>query len=211
MMKLIFNILLFTIVWFGVYGQSLDNTNFVTLQILNDSLHFSSKDADSEISIRFKNRSDKDILTYGLDFVLRSVPLKADKLCDQNEVSAGLGLIVYGNKESQIFAGFSIRDNKRDKPMTKERLDSIRQNGKNQLRRDTVILKKRSDKVFAKCINLRDFCLKSGTYFVQVIYYCGRQIVYNISKEDIGSDIKKFKAELYQGCSYSNRIKVIID
>lgn len=211
MRRLIF-IVLGLMIPFGSRCQVTSPKGFISLKILDDTLKVNGHNWKKDIAFKVCNDSQGDLLVYGFNTGrFRGIPFDASRLCDMENVGLGLGLIIYNSAGVQLSLTISITDRFSDKPMTKSRLDSITNIYRRGTTSDIVIFKRNSEKSFVKSVDVSPFELEKGTYFLQIVMYCGRQITFSVSKETIAADRKRSGADLYQGCSFSNMIRLIVE
>lgn len=187
-------------------------SGFISLHISNDSLRFYHSSMKGEISFRIKNESDNSLLIYGLNRGgLGGTPYDKSKLCELDNVGLGLKVIIYNTKGDQLISSASFGPHSYDSSITKSRLDSTLSKYRLNTSSDTTILRQFDKRTFVKPIDISSFELEKGTYFLQIIMYCGSQIYFSVDKERIALDRKRLKADLYQGCTFSNKIKITVD
>ena len=194
-------------------GQNTENTNSIFLEVLTDSLELHNiRDTSKIVNVKFSNKSNVDFLTYGLgqNRWLRTFPYNSSNACKLENVSSGFGMILYDIDGEEVFASLEIKDSFNHKPVTKQDVDSVVRKAGNRFMRDTLVLKKFSSRNFERKIDLHDYGIEKGVYFIRVIFYCGQKITFYINEGKITSDCKSLHAKLYQGCSLSNKIKLIV-
>jgi hypothetical protein len=189
------------------------NDNFIEIQIINDSLQTFSDKPELTISLRCKNDSDKNLLLYGFggSNVLK---VGADRLCaNQDRISGGIGLLIFNEKHERVYAVLSIHnDSTAYKPMTREKLEERMNQNRLKYLTETKVIEGGSILDFDKTIDLHEFPLRKGTYFLQVIGFAGKSLKTKlVGEEQIEKDKKANNAELYQGCAISNEITFRVD
>jgi hypothetical protein len=211
MKKLIF-IVLGAMIPFWSNCQATKPKDIISLKILDDSLTVNAHNWKKSIAFKVYNDSQRDLFVYGLNTgSFRGIPFEASQLCDVEDVGLGLGLIIYDNAGVQLSLTVGIVDRFDDPPMTKSRLDSIMTSYRNSTASDFLIFKHTDEKVFVKSVDITPYELEKGTYFLQIVMYCGKRITFSVNKETIAADRKRSGANLFQGCSFSNRIRLIVE
>jgi len=211
-MKTSIFILFGAMIYFRSNCQLVKPTNLISLQILDDSLKFNAENWRKNIVFKAHNESYGNLLVYGINTGgFRCIPFEVSNLCELESVGMGLGVILYDSIGRQLFPSVTITHRNRDKPMTRLRLDSTLQVYRNKVTRDTVVFRKDAERVFTKAVDITHYKLEKGTYFLQIAIYCGREITFSVSMKEIALDCKRLNAVLYQGCSFSNKIKVVVD
>ena len=183
----------------------------IQIKMENDSIQTSVSNPEVTISFRCENQSGTALLLYGIDAPVRLLPFKAEMWCDHERVSAGLALIIYNNQLKQKPPMHYIHSDKKLDPMSTERLDSLMKISKLNYYTTTKVLEAHETVNLKKTIKLHEYNLERGIYFLQLVYFSGKQVTTLVEMSQIDSDRKIHKAELYQGCAISNRISIIID
>jgi hypothetical protein len=211
-MKSLILIVLGIVIPFWSTGQVTNPKGFVSLKILDDTLKVNANNWKRSIAFKVQNDSKAGLLVYGLSTSgFTGVPFESSQLCEIENVGLGFGLLVYDSGGAQLPLTVGIIDRFSDPPMTKSRLDSILSVNRSRVTNDLLILKSSDEKIFMKSVDLSPYELEKGTYFLQIVMYCGEYITLSVNRETIAADGKRSGADLYQGCSFSNMIRLIVE
>ena len=137
----------------------------------------------------------------------------ADRLCaNQNRISGGIGLLIFNEKHEKVYAVHIMPDSIAYKPMTLEKVQATIEKNRLKYLSETKVIKASSTLSFDKKIDLHEFSLKKGRYYLQVIGFAGESLKTKmVGEEQIEKDKKAYNAELYQGCAISNEITFRVD
>ena len=196
--------------WSGSIAQSACGQPF-EVQLSIDSVNFFDNGNIITVSLKCKNFSNKNLLLYGFESDLNRYTDLA-RICNLDRVSARFALFVYDTTGAIQYPEWSIPDSIDYKPMPKARLDESMQKEQAQYRRATRIVKSNGTVTFERQIDLRDFKLRPGEYFLQFGYYSGKGIKQlGLDEAQIEMDEKANNAALYQGCTLSNKISFSVN
>jgi len=70
-----------------------------------------------------------------------------------------------------------------------------------------IILKRGECKSFIKTVSLNKFMLHKGLYYLRAAYYSGEKTLEIL---DV-NEIEKSKSKLFQGCTFSDKIPLIVN
>jgi hypothetical protein len=186
------------------FAQTTASERSLLVKIEEEAVACDSSSNMVTVTMTFQNDSDHDILVYGLPGDLQAAPLVLSELCDQDKVGTGMAIALYhedGTQEMPMIhmAGYAIQK-------SYKMPDSVRRAGETAFVQSAMVIGKHKALSVVKEVPLGDFYLEKGSYYLEVIYYCGKKIsdVVNVKK------LKKGKAELFQGCALSRRIPLTI-
>jgi hypothetical protein len=158
--------------------------------------------------LTFSNNSDIDVLVYG---ILKGGPKPAfydlSGLCDTKRTGTGMQFVLYHADGTQERAEFEIGDGIKQRPVTKEVLDSALRQMHVDFLKSAMILKKREERTFIKQVPLHNFNLQKGLYYLQLCYYCGRKTADVLDSDEV----RRSGAKLFQGCATSERIPFVVN
>jgi hypothetical protein len=192
-------------------AQSVE-VNMIEIEIANDSLKVSASTPEVVLSLRCKNNSSRNLLLYGFggSNVLK---VGTDRLCaNQDRISGGIGLLIFNDKHERVYAVLSMPDSIAYKPMPLEQVEATIEKNRLKYLLETKVVQGDSTLCFEKKIDLNEFSLRKGRYYLQVIGYAGKSLKTKmVGEEQIEKDKKAHNAELYQGCAISNEITFRVD
>jgi ribosomal protein L25 (general stress protein Ctc) len=173
----------------------------MSLRIELDSSIITKERPQATLTISVSNLCDVNYILYGIGGQLRYPPVSSSFLCNANNTwTGGIVAIVYNEKQVQKFITTTYDGWEKPGRTTDEK--------KNGLITATVLLAKET-KVFLPTVDLTDFRLEPGTYFLQIIYYSGKKRSL-ITESEIQLELIKHKSQLFQGCLVSNDVKFIV-
>ena len=182
----------------SVLGQSTD------VQISIDSVTVSENGRSITAVFICKSLSDKNLLLYGFEGELNRFTDLA-RMCNLDRVSARFALFVYDENGVIQYPEWSIPDSIDYQPMPKERLAYFMEEERSQYRRATRMIKANQSFVAERKIDLADFHLQSGKYFLQVGYYSGKGINQLLHEAEVAGDMRIHHATVFRGCILSNK------
>jgi hypothetical protein len=192
-----------------VKAQSVE-VNLIEIQIVNDSLRTFSGNPEVTLSLRCKNNSSKNLLLYGFDSNLITIP--ADRLCTNDRIGGGISVVIFNEKHERVYAVHRIPDSIDYKPIPKERFEQLMEEGRVRYLAGTKVLKGADITYTDRKLDLHEFPLRKGTYYLQIIVFAGKSLMTKrVGEEQIAKDKKIYNAELYQGCAVSNEITFRVD
>lgn len=186
------------------------DASLIKLHISNDSINTIANDPKIKIDFRVKNDSSSNFIFYRLNSsITKSQIGRMDLFCNPEKTGAGLMLFVYDEKlKPQTVIHWYVNDT--NNPMTKERFDSLTNVVTINSLRATVILKTREVINFQQEIDLTEFHLEKGEYFIQLMYFSGKRVLDSINQEQLKNDKAQHNAKVFEGCIISNKINLTI-
>jgi hypothetical protein len=202
--------LLFFILMLGsAKSQSLDARE-IKLSILNDTLSTTSGDPRINLSFSVRNCSNLNLIIYELNSkIIRDAFGSMDPYCDQETTSAAVILYVFDAAAKPITAIHWYVNDLRN-PMTSMKLDSLMSVHKDSYLSRAVVLKKLQRENFQQEIDLREFKLARGQYFIQLLYFAGKRIRNFVTEDDMLKDTVHFDGTVFQGCLVSNKCVLMV-
>lgn len=193
-----------------VKAQSVDGS-LLQIQIVNDSLQTFADNPKVTISLSCKNNGNTDLLLYGLDNLL-TTGVREDILKDPERVSASFALFIFNEKHERVYGVWSMPDSIAYKPMPREKLEARMEKNRLEYISKKKVLTGNSTLNFDKKIDLHEFPLKNGTYYLQLIYFSGKRLMTKLVGEaQIEQDKKTHNADLFQGYATTNQITFRVD
>lgn len=195
-----------------VSGQNYGNV--LSIQILDTTLVTHINTPQQRISFQFqiKNDSNSILLLYGINGGVRNMPVKADRLWDNKEkMSAGVALYIYNEEMKKLGVRKPMISEEIDhKPMPKEKLDSIFMISRSKYLKGTKVIGSFETITLEKEIDVKNYNLKKGIYYIQIAYFSGSSILSMVDKQQLEEDKRVYKASVYYGCAVSNVVKFVV-
>lgn len=94
--------------------------------------------------------------------------------------------------------------NRKNRRVTKEKLDSALLKTKVDFLKSGMVLKKHESITLEKMVPLEDFNFGPGIYYLQIAYYCGKESLNILNLENRNSPL----TNLFQGCATSFKIPI---
>lgn len=190
-------------------SQSLD-AGKVKLSIVQDSLVTTWDEPTINLDFGIKNCSNSNLILYEFNStIIRDGLGTLAPYCDQEKTSAAVILYITDSISKPVTAIHWYVNDLRN-PMTKNRLDSIMTVHKDTYLHRAVILDAFNRECFTQEIDLQEFHLQKGQYFVQLLYFSGKRIRNFVTNDDMRKDKRRFNAEIFQGCVVSNKSVLLI-
>lgn len=188
-----------------VIGQ--DNGQSIQINILDTALVVNTVDAKIAFELQCKNKLKSTLLLYGFNGSFGGPPAKIERLCDYiDNMSAGCALYIYDSALKKRGPKAYLRKSFHYQPMPKSRLDSIMAAQHLQYLEATEVVKGFSTMSVKIEMDLHEYELEQGTYYLQIAYFSGKEISARVEEDQIMKDMKTFDAILFQGCVLSNRV-----
>lgn len=160
----------------------------------------------ADIRYKVENTSSKNYLLYNFNRNLDHGNIEDSIYCrDINE--SGIVMFVY-QENIQKMATFIISDSTNWKPW--ERIQEMLQNEYHWHKSTKLIANVGENYNYVKRVDFWAFDLVPGQYILKILYYQGGVNPY-IDQSQIERDEMKFSAEIFQGCLWSNPIKLIVE
>lgn len=191
-------------------AQSLEDQR-IRLSILADTLTTTSDKHNIHIPFSVQNNSDKNVILYELMGSIGRDQFGAMwPYCQDDKKGAAIILFAFDSLCKPVTAiHWYVNDLKR--PMTGQRFDSIMSADKETYLARTLLLGKYQINKFKREIDLEEFHLKKGQYFIQLLYFSGIHIRHFVTDGEILRDKKAFNAEVFQGCLTSNKSVLLVE
>ncbi|MFD0998707.1 hypothetical protein ACFQ21_05285 [Ohtaekwangia kribbensis] len=179
-------------------------SNPISLTISGDSLICSGVCRTLEVSLISSNNSDHDVHVYGLkNGGPYPVSFSLSELCDTENVGTGIGFAIYSGS-TQMKPILTTGGNRKNRRVTKEKLDSALLKTKVDFLKSGMVLKKHESITLEKMVPLEDFNFGPGIYYLQIAYYCGKESLNILNLENRNSPL----TNLFQGCATSFKIPI---
>ena len=183
----------------------------VDLRLLNDTIITAKGQTQTKFRFRLTNNSDVNQIFYRLNSTpILSKTKNIESYCDPQKTGAGLAIFLF-NEDSTARMPFHWYVNDKKNEMTKSRFDSIHNESKRRSLNATMMVSKNNIVDVEQTMNLKDFRLERGKYFIQLMYFSGHYISDFANEEQIKSDRIKYSAEIFQGCLLSNKAILIVE
>jgi hypothetical protein len=181
----------------------------IEIEVLTDSGQVVVEDEKINLNLRCQNFCDQNLLLYGFDSDFNSFTT-IDQICDVDHTSARFALFIYDENSEIRQPDWSLGDIDY-KPMPAESLEAFMKTKKLQYLTETRVIAGNAVIIFRRNIDLKDYHLTKGNYYLQVGYYSGVGVEKAlIGKTQIEKDKVTYNAQLYQGCSISNKIRFVV-
>jgi len=182
----------------------------IEIEILTASGQVIAEDGKINLRLRCKNFSDQRLLLYGFESELNTFT-NVDRICDIDHTSARFALFIYDENNQIIQPDWSIGEVDY-KPMPSDSLAAFMKTKRLQYLTETRVINSNDVVDFEKWIDLKDYHLKKGNYYLQFGYYSGVGVEKAmVGRAQIERDKVTNNAELYQGCAISNKIMIEVD
>jgi len=177
---------------------------------LSDNVNFDKGKNVVTLSFSISNSIPRNLLLYSFHNYVDQAVFEEEFYC-KNRITANLALFIYNEKSEQQFAGAYIPDSLNYKPMPHEKLQNSLVLIKEKFRKSQQILLTNQTAEFVKQVDIKDFELEPGTYYARLLYYQGDNIVNMVTPEQIEEDQIKSHADVFKGCLWSNKVKLVIE
>ena len=178
------------------------------MRIVESSLSCNSNGKSFSLSFVISNESEDNLLLYGLR---NGGPFPAgfplSQTCSIKNVGTGIAFAIYKTDGKQITPTSRIIDYEGQRPVTSKVLDSALQKMHKDFVKSKIELKSKEERLFTKEIPLSDYKLQKGKYYFQMVYYTGDNTARNLKLKQVSENTE---GKLFQGCTISDRIDLII-
>ena len=189
------------------------------IRIKKDSLYF-------EITFELDNPSDRSFILYAFKRI--SDTALSDSLLCIERPGAGNALFISDNEGKRMPEEFTIEmhgDDYLKNPVTEDSLNNIFKKIRSEYMDQKEVLKSGEKKNVKLKIDLKSHPsidqLVSGEYLVYFIYYAGDDLTKTVEESPakasfldealIKEDLKKYKADVFNGWVRSNQVKLIVE
>jgi hypothetical protein len=201
--------LLFCLLSFQSHGQDVLEIRAV----VRDSLYTSGGIHDLSVELRAKNNGKSDLLLYGVGSHLVKFMVTEDRVCNLDQVGAGIAIMIFDERHERKYATFRIHDDAKGRPLTQQEYDASLAQSRERLLAATRIIPAGDEVVINWTIDLSDYALDKGIYTLKLIYFSGdgvRSKENLIGDDQVRNDLENSKASLYRGCAISNFVEFIV-
>ncbi|HEY9044502.1 MAG TPA: hypothetical protein VIN08_01340 [Ohtaekwangia sp.] len=178
----------------------------MSLTIQEDSLFCNDSSCVLDISLTFTNASKENVLVYALDGGLRLAPFDLSELCDKRSTGTSILIGLYYPNGKQARPTIEIAHPHGQRKVTREVLDSVLYQARVDFLKSGIVLKSGESETYIKEFSLKRFMLHKGLYYLKAAYYSGDKTLEILDVDKI----KKSKAKLFQGCTFSQNIPLTI-
>ncbi|HEY9044499.1 MAG TPA: hypothetical protein VIN08_01325 [Ohtaekwangia sp.] len=179
---------------------SLSQTQY-DIQVETDSSEILKDNQWLSIVLRFKNNTENNLLLYGIGSHLVKNFVVEERACDLTKVGAGLALMVFDSTDKRKYPVLQFHDSTHPAPETQEQLDAMLERGRVEFLEGTRIARSKGQVSISWSIDLFDYHLEKGTYYLKLVYFSGQGVWTNrIGETQIKQDMEVNKAKLFQGC-----------
>ncbi|MBT1699009.1 hypothetical protein KK083_19095 [Fulvivirgaceae bacterium PWU4] len=205
-------ILLDLLIYIFILTSCSSSQESLEIELLNDSVSITTGDSEVALTLACRNGGTENLLLYGIMSNLRT-NADIERLCNINRVGGGVGLMLLNQSMSPVHVIESIPDSIDYKQYDNKHFSQEMEKGKARFLAGTRILKASEVLNLEMIVNIRQFNLKPGRYYIQMVYYAGKGLKDNfvVGEEQIEKDMKLFDAVLYQGCAVSNKISITVN
>jgi hypothetical protein len=212
--------LYYLIIAFGCLSSCNNNRNRGSLEFIIDKseLHINHKREKPDelcmyncvdINFRLKNTLDKNILLYNFNTYFELGEFNESLFCDSIFKSAERFVYVNRSNGKQVIPSSQIPDSISWKSLSS--IEKQMELSPSWFRNTKQLIKKGETIEFTQRINLREFELKeTGIFSLKLLYY-QHDVLLELTKEELSQDLKKYEADLFQGCLWSNSVPLIVD
>ena len=181
------------------------------IQIMCDSVSARTTDPRVSVLVLSSNTGQRNLILYGFDSNLLTVGFTPEDLCASDEVGAGIGALIYTENHQRRYSSFGIPPEIAYTPLSKERFERSVKESRRKFLSGTKVLTKMDTSTSRVSIPLEKFYLTKGKYWIQIIYYSGKNVVTRVVGEDKALEDKiLYDANIFEGCATSNKIKLVI-
>jgi len=196
-----------------IFGAQ-DCNKDTSLAICFDQKSISSKAVGEDISLTFEfiNSTDSNYLFYGLTDKLSLYEKEMSFYCD-GDVVAGLELFVFDINNTMVVPEIRISPPSEIdyKPITPEDMINEFRKFQKKFRETMVALKKGGNERFTQTVNLEKYHLNKGEYYLQVLYYSGKNLQNIVAQELIQEDCMENSASVFYGCVLSEKVTLLVE
>jgi hypothetical protein len=180
-----------------------------TIAIEIVTLQVSEINTKATIAVKLQNLTDKNLLLYGFESEFNRFA-NVNSICDVSRAGGKFALFIYDENNTIVEAEWRTHNNDSDFPVTTEQLETMKKQERLNYLSEKRLIKKNESTNFEREIDLKDYHLIRGVYYLQLGYYSGKAIEQVVSKTQVDRDKLSNGAELFQGCAISNRILLIV-
>lgn len=195
-------IILFTLLSFSCYSQ----TGKVKLHI-TDSVIYAHNNY-IEINTRLSNNQDSSFILF--NYLAVSNPIALEENFHSRDVTTGLIIYIEDSFGKTIPMNYPLGEPLPEHPAETICPGTLKDTSGNEFIDKMIILKKKSAFMNKFCFDLYYSNATKGTYKLYLFYYSGDNIKNVVSKDDLQSLSKKYKASIYKGWIKSNKVKLIV-
>jgi hypothetical protein len=205
-------IILDLLVYIFILTGCSSSEKLLEIELQNDSVSTTTTDPEITLTLVCRNRGAENLLLYGITSNLRT-NADIERLCNTNRVGGGVGLMLFNQKMSPVYVIESIPDSIDYKRHDDKYFSQEMEKEKARFLAGTRVLKVSEVLNLEMIVNIRQFNLKRGRYYMQMVYYAGKGLKDNfvVGEGQIERDMKLFDAVLYQGCAVSNQISITVN
>lgn len=183
----------------------------VKLKVLDKEIHVEAEKTIISFDLKVNNGSCCNFLLYNFNNET-DLAFKEELFFCNGGIAAGATIFVYNEKMEVIHARIPPIPADIDyQPITAERVQQVIGEEKVRFRNSLQVIKTGESIVFSKRIDLKNFRLTPGTYYVKILYSAGDNTINMVTEDQIAEDMKKYKAKMFKGCVSSNLVKLIVE
>jgi len=191
------------------FGSSLDTVD-IKIELIDKIAYVDkSKLGTVDVGIRITNNSEKNLLLYNFRTEPDQAFFEESFYCNE-EIAARPSTIIYDHNMKQIDSKPRIPHEINYKPITKEVIGEVISAEKIKFRNALQVVPAKSTVEISLPVNLNQFPLEPGVYFMRLVYSSGTNSFNMISQDQIDNDKSKYESEMFSGCISSNIIKLMV-
>lgn len=187
-----------------------DDNCLLKYEVSNDIIYLEPGNKRLTIKSKIINRSTKNVVLYNFQGEIIMPPFEEKELCGE-KVAASRMIFVYDEEMNQIFPGnfVLIPDSLDYSPMPKERVIDIIDISRRKFIASSIILEANQSIANLINIDLNDYDIRKGIYYVQLAYASGKYVSNFVTDIDVEDNLKNNR-EVFNGCVRANRVKVVV-
>jgi hypothetical protein len=162
----------------------------------------------TDIKFSLINASVNNFVLYNFNTRFFYAPRADSSFCEGG--TAERFILVYDKRGKQILAISAIVPGSIEEPKTNDQLNDFERSIEKVFVLAKQIAKSKNSISFKERINLRNFELNPGEYYLKMVYF-QHNISRYVTKEERQAIEEEFDAEMYKGCLWSNQVKLIVD
>lgn len=191
------------------FGSSVDTVD-INIELIDKIAYVDrSKVGTVDVGIRITNNSEKNLLLYNFKTEPDQAFFEESFYCNE-EIAARPSIIIYDHNMEQIHSRPRIPPEINYKPITEEVIEEVISTEKIKFRNALQVVPAESTVELSLPVNLNQFPLEPGVYFMRLVYSSGTNSFNMISQDQVDDDKSKYESEMFSGCISSNIIKLMV-
>ncbi|NBP70776.1 MAG: hypothetical protein EBR30_29665 [Cytophagia bacterium] len=192
------------------FGSSVDTID-ISIEFLSKIAYVEkSKISTVDVGIRITNNSKKNFLLYNFRTEPDQAFFEESFYCNE-EIAARPSIIIYDHNMEQIHSRPRIPAEINYKPITEEIIEEVISMEKSKFRNALQVVSAKSSVEIPLTVNLNQFPLEPGSYFMKLVYSSGTYSFNMIGQDQVDDDKSKYDSDMFSGCVSSNMIKLVVN